>query len=162
MKRRRKLLIGVVGGHSCDKKTAKLAQEVGGEIAKLRAVLVCGGLGGIMQAAAKGAKENNGLTVGILPGEDKNDANSFIDIPIATGLGYTRNTLVTTAADIIIALPGKYGTLSEIAFALNAGKTVLGIGSWDVKGIIRVETAKGAVEYIKNRLKKKGRKNNYY
>ena len=148
---KQKLLIGVIGGHSCDKNTAVIAKELGSEIAKLGAILVCGGLGGIMEAVAKGAKESNGVTVGILPGEDKNEANQYIDIPIATGLGYTRNTLVTTAADIIIALPGKYGTLSEIGFALNAGKRVVGIGTWDIKGIIKVKTPKQAIQYIKNR-----------
>ena len=150
---KQKLLIGVIGSHSCDRKTAKLAQELGKEIAKMGAILVCGGLGGIMQAAAKGAKEHGGITVGILPGENKSDANPFIDIPIATGLGYTRNTLVTTAADIIIALPGKYGTLSEIAFALNAGKTVLGIGAWDIKGIVKTRSPQEAIKKIKKLMK---------
>lgn len=147
--KKQKLLIGVVGGHSCNEKTAQLAQKIGAEIAKLGAILICGGLGGIMEQVAKGAKENGGLTVGILPNEDKNDANPFIDVPIATGLGYARNTLVATASDIIIALTGKYGTLSEIAFALNEGKTVLGIGTWDIKGIIKVETPEEAIQYIK-------------
>jgi len=103
----------------------------------------------VMQAAAKGAKDNGGVTVGVLPTDDKKDANPFIDIPIATGLGYTRNTLVTTAADIIIALPGKYGTLSEIGFALNAGKPVLGIGAWNIKGIIRLKTPQEIIKKIK-------------
>jgi len=151
----KKILIAVIGGHSCDKKTAKIAQELGKEIAEFGAILICGGLGGIMEAVAKGAKENNGITVGILPGENKNGANSYIDIPIATGLGYTRNTLVTTAADIIIALSGEYGTLSEIGFALNAGKTVIGIGTWDIKGIIKVNTVTEAIEEIKNRINNK-------
>jgi len=149
--KKKKFIIGVIGGHSCDEKTAKIAQELGGEIARLGAILVCGGLGGIMEAAARGAKENGGVTVGILPGEDKSEANQYIDIPIATGLGYTRNTLVTTAADLIIALPGKYGTLSEIGFALNAKKTVIGIGTWDIEGIIKVKTPKEAFIYIANR-----------
>ena len=146
---RQKLLIGVIGGHSCSRKTAKLAQELGREIAKLGAILVCGGLGGIMQAVAKGAKQNGGATVGILPGDDKKEANPFIDVPIATGLGYTRNTLVTTAADIIIALEGRYGTLSEIGFALNAKKPVIGLGSWDIEGVIKALSVKKAIEIVK-------------
>lgn len=149
---RQKLLIGVIGGHSCSRKTTLLAQELGREIAKLGAILICGGLGGVMEAVAKGTKEMGGLTVGILPGEDKNTANSYIDIPIATGLGYTRNTLVTTAADIIIALEGEYGTLSEIGFALNAGKTVLGIGTWNIKGIVKIKTPKEAIDYIRRKF----------
>lgn len=149
----RKLLIGVIGGHSCDKKTAKLVQELGREIAKLGAILVCGGLGGIMEAVAKGAKENGGVTVGILPSEDKNDANPFIDIPIATGLGYTRNTIVTTASDIIIALPGKYGTLSEIGFALNAKKAVIGLGSWNIPGMIKARDVKDVIKILSSLIK---------
>jgi uncharacterized protein (TIGR00725 family) len=151
--KQQKLLIAVIGGHKCGRKTQKLAEELGREIAKLGAILICGGLGGVMQAAAKGAKGAGGTTVGILPTDDKNDANQFIDIPIATGLGYTRNTLVTTAADIIIALPGEYGTLSEIAFALNARKPVLGIGAWDIKGAIRAKTPQEAIKIIKQILK---------
>jgi uncharacterized protein (TIGR00725 family) len=145
----RKLLIAVIGGHKSNKKTARIAEELGREIAKLGAILVCGGLGGIMQAAAKGAKDNDGITVGILPTDDKNDANPFIDIPIATGLGYTRNTLVTTAADIVIALPGEYGTLSEIGFALNAKKPVIGMGTWQIKGVINIKTPQEAIKIIK-------------
>lgn len=146
--RSKKLIIGVIGGHSCDEKTAKVAKQLGREIAKLGAILVCGGLGGIMEAVAKGAKENKGVTVGILPSEDKNDANPFIDIPIATGLGYTRNTIVTTASDIIVALPGKYGTLSEIGFALNAKKTVIGLASWDIPGTIKAKGVKEAIKIL--------------
>ena len=151
--KKQKLLIGVIGGHSCNKKAAKLATELGREIAKLGAILVCGGLGGIMEAAAKGAKQNGGVTVGILPGEDKRDANKFIDIPIATGLGYTRNTLVTTASDIIIALEGRYGTLSEIGFALNAKKPVIGLGSWKLDGVIQATSVKKTVEILKEIIK---------
>lgn len=151
---KQKLLIAVIGGRSCDKKTAELAKDLGKEIAKLGAILVCGGLGGIMEAAAKGAKENGGTTVGIIPSEDKNDANPFIDIPIATGLGYTRNTLVTTASDIVIAFPGEYGTLSEIGFALNAKKPVIGLGTWDIKGVMKVDSVKEVMEIVKEIIKK--------
>jgi uncharacterized protein (TIGR00725 family) len=152
--KRQKILIAVIGGHKCNKKTAKIAEEIGWGIAELGAILICGGLGGVMQAAAKGAKENGGITVGILPTDDKNDANHFIDIPIATGLGYTRNILVTTAADIIIALPGRYGTLSEIGFALNAKKPVLGIGTWNIDGIIKVDKPREAIKIIKEIIAK--------
>lgn len=147
--RKTKLLIGVIGGHRCSHVTARRAYEVGKGIAALGAILVCGGLGGVMKAAAQGSKENGGVTVGILPGEDKRDANTYIDIPIATGLGYTRNTLVTSAVDIIVAFAGKYGTLSEIGFALNAGKRVIGLGSWRIKGVIGVKTPREALAKIK-------------
>lgn len=150
---KQKLLIAVIGGHKCDKKTEKIAEELGREIAGLGAILVCGGLAGVMEAAAKGAKQAGGTTVGILPTDDKDDANPYIDIPIATGLGYTRNTLVTTASDIIIALSGEYGTLSEIAFALNAKKPVLGIGTWDIKGVIKARTPREAITKVKKLLR---------
>ena len=147
--KKQKLLVGVIGGHTCNKKIAKLAEEIGKEVAKLGGILVCGGLGGVMEAAAKGAKQNGGVTVGILPTENKNDANQYIDIPIATGLGNARNTLVTTAADIIVALEGEYGTLSEIAFASVLGKKVINLSNWDIPGTIKVDTIEQAVNQIK-------------
>ncbi|MFH1790872.1 MAG: TIGR00725 family protein [Candidatus Omnitrophota bacterium] len=130
-----KKLISVIGGHSCGEDIHALAEHVGRIIAEEGAVLVCGGLGGVMEAAAKGARAAGGLTVGIIPGEDKKEANEFIDIVITTGMGYSRNTLVAGTADAVVALPGKYGTLSEIGFALNAGKRVYGFGTWDIEGV---------------------------
>jgi len=130
-----KYMVSVIGGHKCDDGTAALAGEVGKMIAEEGAVLVCGGLGGIMEAACRGAKEANGTTVGIIPGENKNDANEFIDIVITSGMGYTRNSLVACTSDIIVAFKGEYGTLSEIAFALNAKKKVYGFGAWDIPGV---------------------------
>jgi uncharacterized protein (TIGR00725 family) len=121
-------------------------------IAGLGAILICGGLGGVMEHAACGAKQAGGVTVGILPGKDKSDANSHIDIPIPTGLGYTRNTIVAGCADIVIALSGKEGTLSEIGFALSEKKTIIGINTWDVPGIIKVNSVKEAEEKIKKLL----------
>ncbi len=130
-----RLLVSVIGGHKCDGDTARLAEEVGRIVAEEGAVLVCGGLGGIMEAACRGAKKKSGLTVGIIPGEDKSEANEFVDVPIATGFGYSRNTIVAGCADIVIALPGEYGTLSEIGFALNARKPVYGFGAWEINGV---------------------------
>lgn len=150
MMRNKKLLVGVIGGHRCSRRTARMAHEVGKGIAAFGAILVCGGLGGVMEAAAKGAQENGGVTVGILPGENKAAANTFIDIPVATGLGYTRNTLVVSAADIIVAFQGRYGTLSEIGFALNAGKRVIGLGTWRIRGVIRATTPAQALAKIKH------------
>jgi hypothetical protein len=113
---RRKLRIGVIGGRAADKKTLEAARQVGEIIARAGAVLVCGGLGGVMAAAAAGARKADGLTVGILPGNDPAEANTHIDVPIATGLGYTRNSLVAMNSDALIAVDGGYGTLSEIAY----------------------------------------------
>jgi len=135
--------IAVIGsGLPINEETRSLAYEVGKHIAKNDAVLVCGGLGGVMEAAAKGAADNGGLVVGILPTEDKNDANRYIHVAIPTGMGSGRNLLVVRAADVLIALPGSYGTLTEIAFALNHGKTVVYMpGAWDLKRIGRIDAA---------------------
>jgi uncharacterized protein (TIGR00725 family) len=145
--------ISVIGGSTCSKKHAKIAYELGALIAKEGWVLVCGGRGGVMEQACRGAKEKGGLTVGILPSLDGKDANAYVDIKIPTGLGYARNTLVVRAADIIVAISGKYGTLSEIAFAFNEGKTVLGIDTWDIPKIIKVKAPLDAVRYIKKHIK---------
>lgn len=150
--RKNKILISVIGGHKADKKTAKIARDTGEMVAGLGAILVCGGLGGVMEHAANGAKQAGGLSVGILPGKKKDDANPYIDIPVPTGLGYTRNTLVAGCADIVIALKGAEGTLSEIGFALAEKKPVIGINTWDVPGIIKVKSVKEAERRIKNIL----------
>jgi uncharacterized protein (TIGR00725 family) len=99
-------------------------------------VVVCGGLGGVMEAACRGAKEAGGQTVGILPGSDRAAANEFVDVAIPTGLGEARNALVVRAADALIAVGGGYGTLSEIALALKAGKRVVGVDSWEIDGVV--------------------------
>jgi uncharacterized protein (TIGR00725 family) len=145
-------MISVIGGHKCDEKTARLAEEIGGIIASEGAVLVCGGLGGIMEAACRGAKNSGGTTIGIIPGEDKRDANEFVDIPVSTGMGYSRNTLVAGTADLVVALPGEYGTLSEIAFALNAGKAVYGLGAWNIPGVEKLKEPEELREVIRTRM----------
>jgi uncharacterized protein (TIGR00725 family) len=145
--------IAVVGGSTCSKKHAKIAFELGSLIAQEGWILICGGRAGVMQAACRGAKEVGGLTVGILPSYDGKDANPYVDVKIPTGLGYARNTLVVRAADIIVAINGKYGTLSEIAFAFNEDKTVLGIDTWDIPKIIKVKTPKDVIQYIKNHIR---------
>lgn len=108
----------------------RLAEEIGEELARQGAVLVSGGLGGIMEAACRGAKKEGGSTVGILPGTEPRAANPHVDLPIPTGLGYARNVLVVYAGEAAIAVGGKFGTLSEIAFALHRGMTVVGLGTW--------------------------------
>ncbi len=144
----------MVGGHRCDEAIAGTARRVGALLAKAGATVVCGGLGGAMEAVCAGAKEAGGLTVGILPGEDKRAANPYVDIPLASGLGYTRNTLVVGCADIVIALPGEYGTLSEIAFALNGKKPVIGLGSWNIEGMRQVDTPEEAILLVKKLVRK--------
>ncbi|MFZ5997284.1 MAG: TIGR00725 family protein [Nitrospirota bacterium] len=140
-----KTMIAVVGAGEAGAALSKIAEEVGMLIARGGALLVCGGLNGVMEAAARGAKAGGGITVGILPRLDKADANPYIDIPIATGFGEGRNVLIVRSADALIAVGGEYGTLSEIAFALKTGKPVIGIGSWDIKGVIKAEHPEDAV-----------------
>lgn len=113
--------------------TLALAEEVGVEIARRGAVLVCGGLGGVMEAAARGAKRAGGLTIGILPGVSAQEANEFIDVPVVTGIGEARNALVVRSSDAVIAIAGSYGTLSEIALALKMGVPVVGMGTWQLR-----------------------------
>ena len=121
------------------------AAEVGRLLAERGAVLVCGGRGGAMEAACRGAKEAGGLTVGILPGSDRSEANPFVDVVVPTGLGEARNALVVGAADVVIAVGGGYGTLSEVALALKAGKRVIGLGTWEIEGVTAVEGPESAV-----------------
>ena len=121
-------------------------REVGERIAAAGAILVCGGLGGVMLASARGAKKSSGLTVGILPGSEHGDANPFIDARIVTNLGEARNVVVVRSSHAIIALPGEYGTLSEVALALKIGVPVVGLGSWtQFQGVASADTAEEAV-----------------
>jgi uncharacterized protein (TIGR00725 family) len=108
-------------------------------------VLICGGLGGVMEAACRGAKTAGGTTVGILPGHDRAQANEHVDVALATGLGEARNALVVRAADALVAVGGEYGTLSEIALALKTGKPVVAIGSWDLEPLVKARDADEAV-----------------
>jgi uncharacterized protein (TIGR00725 family) len=141
------MIISVIGAGECSEEIYEIAEKVGGLIAREKAILVTGGLGGVMEAASKGAKEADGITVGILPGLNSKDANRFVGIPITTGLSHARNIIVARSADAVIAVSGKYGTLSEIAVALKLGKPVIGINTWDnVDGIIKVNTPEEAVK----------------
>ena len=125
-----KLFISVIGASKCSAKEARLAEEVGRELAKRGVVVICGGLTGVMEAVCRGARSEGGLTVGILPGNSRNDANPYVDIPILTGMGYTRNPVVVRTGQAVIAIGGKYGTLSEIAYALQEKIPVIGLGTW--------------------------------
>ena len=145
--------ISVIGGEVADEQAGQLAFEVGREIGARGHVLICGGRSGVMREVCRGAKETGGLTIGILPGDDLGDVNEYVDIPLPTGLGYTRNVLVARAGEAIIAIDGKFGTLSEIAFALISGRPVIGLGTWELRDgggelapIQRVEDAAAAVD----------------
>ena len=142
--------VAVVGPDRCDAGTARLAEEVGRELARRGAIVVSGGLGGVMEAACRGAKEAGGTTVGILPGTSRRDANPHVDVALPTGMGEARNALVVRAADALIAVGGEFGTLSEIALALKAGKRVVGLETWELakrgQPVEAVVSAAGAVE----------------
>jgi uncharacterized protein (TIGR00725 family) len=138
--------IAVIGGGTAPSEVCELAFEVGREIADNGAVLICGGLGGVMEAAAKGAHENGGRTIGILPGYNRESANRFIEFPIATGVGEARNVIIIGSADAVVALAGEGGTLSEIGFALWLKRPVVALSSWPhVAGIHRAGTSLAAV-----------------
>jgi hypothetical protein len=137
--------IAVVGPGDATAADLSAATAVGGELARSGVVLVCGGLGGVMEAACRGAREAGGTTVGILPGEDRAAANAFVDVAIPTGLGEARNAIVVRSADALVAVGRGYGTLSEIALALRAGKHVVGVGSWVIDGVESAATPEQAV-----------------
>ncbi len=139
--------IGVIGASEPSEEEYKIAQEVGREIARRKCGLVCGGMGGVMQAACLGAKSAGGLTIGIIPGTEKSETNSYVDVPIITGMGHGRNVIVVRSSDSIIAIGGSYGTLSEIAFALRLKIPVIGISTWNVSSNIeKAENPKEAVD----------------
>lgn len=138
---RRQIQISVIGSSQPAAEFLPLATEVGRVVAARGAVLICGGLSGMMEAASRGAKENGGVTVGILPDYNANSANPYIDIVIPTGLGHARNVLVVASGDIIVALMGSHGTRAEIAIALKLGKPVIGVGAWDsIPGVKHVRS----------------------
>ena len=142
-------IVAVCGAGNCDQPVWDLAKNTGVALAQKKMILLCGGLGGVMTAAAKGAKSAGGLTIGLLPGFDPEEANPFIDIPLATGLGHVRNALIARAAQAIIALPGGSGTLSEIALGLKMGKPVIGLMAWaDIKGVKLTSTPEEAVAAV--------------
>jgi len=137
--------IGVIGAGECDAELGVMAETVGRGIAEAGAVLVCGGMGGVMEAACRGAKAAGGTTIGILPGPDRNGANEYVDLAIATGVGEARNLAIIRTSDVLIAVGGSYGTLSEIGFALKMGKKVIGLATSEIKGIVPAASAEEAV-----------------
>jgi uncharacterized protein (TIGR00725 family) len=125
-----RLHLGVVGEGVCSRRVAALAERVGRAIAEAGAVLLCGGLGGVMEAAARGAARSGGVVVGVLPGFEARDANRWVGVPIVTGMDQARNVILVRSSDAVIAVGGRYGTLPEIALALKLGRPVVGLGTW--------------------------------
>jgi len=141
--------IAVVGAGKCSKKMKDLAEAVGKAIAERGGILVCGGMGGVMEGAAKGAKSKKGFTIGILPGDSKDEANPYIDLAIPTGIGDARNLIVIKTADAVVALPGKFGTLSEMAFCLKLERPMVSLSAWNISDKVeRFDNPVKAVERI--------------
>jgi len=138
--------VAVVGAGLEADDTDRAAEAIGRAPSRAGAVVVCGGLGGVMAAACRGARAEGGTTVGILPGLDRADANPWVTIAVTTGLGEARNVLVVRAADVVIAVGGEHGTLSEIAFALKTRTPVVGLHTWEIDGVVPVQSPEDAVE----------------
>lgn len=172
----RKKIVSVIGGRHCNKEVEQIAQKLGKKLAKVADILVSGGLSGTMKAVCQGFQASGGLTIGIIPSYDKTDVNEFVDIAIPTGLGLARNVLVVKSADVVVALPGEAGTLSEIAYCLQFGipvislapleilkkgtmttKFLTGLDSWDIKGVIKVKTVDEAVDKVREILSRAAR-----
>lgn len=148
----RRVQIGVIGGRFCKDKVTKQAEELGRLIASEGWTLICGGRGGVMEAACKGALQAGGVTIGVLPDSSEAKANPYLTHLILTGMGEGRNVIIVHSSDALIAIDGKYGTLSEIALALARRKKVVGIGSWDIPGVIKVKNSREAIKRIKEVL----------
>jgi uncharacterized protein (TIGR00725 family) len=140
--------VAVVGAGDASPQALQAAEEIGAGLAAAGAVVVTGGLGGVMEAACRGARSRRGRTLGILPGDDRDTANGWVEIAVATGLGELRNGLVVRAADAVVAVGGGHGTLSEIALALKLGRPVVGVGTWEVHGVDHVSTPAEAIDLI--------------
>jgi uncharacterized protein (TIGR00725 family) len=140
--------VAVVGPGEASASELRAAEEVGAGLAAAGATVVTGGLGGVMEAACRGGRSRGGMTIGILPGEDRDAANGWVEVAIATGLGELRNGLVVRAADALVAIGGGHGTLSEVALALKLGRPVVGLGTWEVHGVDHVPTPEAALARI--------------
>ena len=167
MTRKRSLIISVIGAGEASPEIADLAEQVGRELARRGITLVCGGFEGVMEAACRGAKSAGGTTIGILPGDDPEEANRWVDIPICTGLGYARNVIVVKSGRAVIAIGGAYGTLSEIGHALGENIPVVGLNTWAMSrdgqldsGILVVESPVEAVEAAVEAARQRDRTSN--
>ena len=139
------LYVAVVGAGDANPALDAAAELVGEGLAEAGAVIVCGGLGGVMAAACRGARSAGGTTIGLLPGTDRQAANQWVQIAIPTGLGELRNGLIIRAVDVVVAVGGEYGTLSEVALALKTRVPVVGLGTWDIRGVEAVDDPGAAV-----------------
>lgn len=149
-----RIMIGVIGAGEASVAGYAAAREVGELLARRGGVLVCGGLGGVMEAACRGAREAGGLTIGILPGPEAKAANPFVEIPIATNLGHARNIVIAHTAQALIAVEGSYGTLSEMAIGLKLGRPVVVlVGGPDLPGVLLAASPSDAVELAFSRLR---------
>ena len=135
------MIIAVVGGEEAPPRALAQAEAVGRELARRGCTLICGGRGGVMEAACRGAREAGGRTVGVLPGTDRAEANPYVELAIVSGVGRARNLIVVLSADAVIAIDGGYGTLSEIGFALQYGKPVVGLATWSLSSAEGEEAA---------------------
>ena len=145
--------VSVIGGSSIGPDTAAVAEELGSVLADRGHTVVCGGLGGVMEAVCRGASDGGGETIGILPTDRRGDANPYVTTPIATGLGHARNALVVMNGDAAVAVDGSHGTLSEIGLALANGRAVAGLDTHDVDGVEPVESPTAAVEYVESAVR---------
>ena len=141
-----KRCVAVIGPGDASAAELAIAEEVGARLVDLGATVVTGGLGGVMEAASRGAKSRRGLTIGLLPGLDRSEANGWVDVAIATGLGEIRNALIVRTSDALVAVGGGVGTLSEIGFALKLGRPVIGVGTFEVEGVVQVSSAAEAAD----------------
>jgi uncharacterized protein (TIGR00725 family) len=137
--------VAVVGASAASEHQTEVARVVGGELARAGVIVITGGGAGVMAAASQGAGEAGGRVVGILPGEDRAAANPWVEIALSTGLGELRNGLIVRSADVVIAIGGAYGTLSEIALALAVGRPVIGLETWAIEGIETAASPEAAV-----------------
>ncbi|MEO0279089.1 MAG: TIGR00725 family protein [candidate division WOR-3 bacterium] len=140
--------MGVIGAYQATPLDRELAYRFGYLVGSKGYVLICGGLSGVMEEAARGAKEAGGVTIGVVPGYSRFDANPYIDFSIATGMGHARNIIIVATSDVVVAIGGEYGTLTEIGFALKLGKPVISLRSWDIPGVIKVSTCEEAFEKV--------------
>ncbi|MGC8753969.1 MAG: TIGR00725 family protein [Thermosulfidibacteraceae bacterium] len=145
-------MIGVIGAHQATTIDRKYAYEFGLLVGRKGYTIICGGLGGVMEEVARGVKEGGGVTIGIVPTYSRFDANPYIDYSIATGMGHARNVIIVATSDVIIAIGGEYGTLSEIGFALKMGKPVVSLRSWDIPGVLKVATPFDAFKKVEEVL----------
>jgi uncharacterized protein (TIGR00725 family) len=153
--KKKPIYLAVIGAGKASPEIYELAKAVGREAARRGWIVVTGGLGGVMEAAARGAREAGGLTVGILPGGDRSEANPFIQVAVATHIRHARNSIIAHTADALIAVDGEYGTLSEIALGLKLGKPVIGLKTtWDIPGIVPVSSPGEAIDKAVDLLKR--------